>query len=62
MSLILGLVILGMDIWALMNVWGSGATVLGKLLWTLLILIAPLIGVVIWYALGPKVTTMSRRL
>ena len=54
MSLILGLVILGLDIWALMNVWGSGATVLAKLLWTILILVLPLVGMLIWYFAGPK--------
>lgn len=35
MSLIIGLVILGLDVWAVMNVWGSGAMVLAKLLWTI---------------------------
>lgn len=54
MSLVLSLIILGLDIWALMNVWGSGATVLAKLLWTILILVLPLVGMLIWYFAGPK--------
>lgn len=54
MSLILGLVILGLDVWAVMNVWGSGAMVLAKLLWTILILSLPVVGMLIWYFAGPK--------
>lgn len=54
MSLVLSLIILGLDIWALMNVWGSAATVLAKLLWTILILFLPLVGMLIWYFAGPK--------
>ena len=54
MSLIIGLVILGLDVWAIMNVWGSGAMVLAKLLWTILILFLPLVGMLIWYFAGPK--------
>lgn len=54
MSLIIGLVILALDVWAVMNVWGSGAMVLAKLLWTILILCLPLVGMLIWYFAGPK--------
>lgn len=54
MSLIIGLVILGLDVWAIMNVWGSGTMVLAKLLWTMLILFLPLVGMLIWYFAGPK--------
>ena len=54
MSLIIGLVILGLDVWAIMNVWGSGAMVLAKLLWTMLILFLPVVGMLIWYFAGPK--------
>lgn len=51
---ILGLVILALDIWALLGVWGSSTSVGSKLLWTALIVILPVIGLIIWYFVGPK--------
>ncbi len=54
MEYIFGIIILALDIWAILNVWGSSASTGSKILWTLLILILPLIGLVIWYFVGPK--------
>lgn len=51
---ILGLIILALDIWALLGVWGSSASVVSKLVWTALIIILPVIGLIIWYFAGPK--------
>lgn len=51
---ILGLLILVLDIWAIVRVIGSGATVGAKILWSLLIIILPVIGLIIWYLAGPK--------
>lgn len=51
---LLGLVILIADIWAIVNVIGSSATTGAKILWTLLILILPVIGLIIWFFAGPK--------
>ena len=51
---ILGLVILTLDIWAMLGFWGSGASVGSKLLWTALIVILPVIGLIIWYFAGPN--------
>lgn len=51
---ILGLIILALDIWALLGVWGSSASVASKLVWTALIIILPVIGLIIWYFAGPK--------
>ena len=49
-----GLLILGLDIWAIISVLNSGVPALNKVLWILLILILPLIGFIIWYIAGPK--------
>lgn len=51
---LLGLVILIADIWAIVNVIGSSATTGAKILWSLLILILPVIGLIIWFFAGPK--------
>ena len=51
---IIGLIILALDIWAIINVIQSGASTGSKVLWVLLILILPLIGLIIWYFAGPR--------
>lgn len=51
---IFGLIILVADIWAIINVIGSGASTLAKVLWILLIIILPLIGLIIWLIAGPR--------
>jgi hypothetical protein len=51
---ILGLIVLVLDIWAIIRVFGSGAGVGAKILWSLLIIILPVIGFIIWYVAGPK--------
>lgn len=53
-SLIFSVIILILDIWAVMNILGSGASVLAKILWTLLVIFAPIVGFLIWYVAGPK--------
>ena len=51
---LLGLVILALDIWGIINVLGSGATTGVKLLWILLIVILPVIGLIAWFLAGPR--------
>ncbi|MEH6758958.1 MAG: PLDc N-terminal domain-containing protein [Parasphingorhabdus sp.] len=43
-----------MDIWALLSVWGSGSSVGSKIIWSAIILILPLVGLILWYFIGPK--------
>ncbi len=50
----LGVLILAADIYALINIWGSGTSGGAKLLWTLLILLLPVLGFIIWFFAGPK--------
>lgn len=54
MEFILGLIVLILDIWALVQIWGSGTSTGKKLLWTLLILFFPVVGFIIWWFAGPK--------
>lgn len=51
-----GLVILILDIWGILNVIGSRATMGVKLLWILLIVILPVIGLIAWFVAGPRGT------
>lgn len=48
-----GLIILALDIWAIISVIGSSASTGKKVLWSLLIILLPLIGFVIWLLAGP---------
>lgn len=49
---LIGLIILVLDIFAVVEIFKSGKDVMTKLLWTLLILFFPLGGLVIYYFFG----------
>ncbi|MEP7246032.1 MAG: PLD nuclease N-terminal domain-containing protein [Gammaproteobacteria bacterium] len=49
-----GLIVLAADIWAIVNIFQSGATTQAKVLWTLLVIVLPVVGFVIWFFAGPK--------
>jgi len=51
---LIGLIVLVLDIWGIINVIGSGATTGMKLLWVVLILILPVVGLIIWFIAGPR--------
>lgn len=51
---IFGLIILVLDIWAIIKIVQSGASTLSKALWIVVILALPLVGLILWYLLGPK--------
>jgi hypothetical protein len=51
---ILGLVIVIFDIWAIVRIIGSSASVGAKILWSLLIIVLPVVGLLIWFLAGPK--------
>lgn len=49
-----GLIVLAADIWAIVNIFQSGATTQAKVLWTLLVVVLPVLGFIIWLFAGPK--------
>ena len=49
-----GLLILIADIWAIINIMQSGAGTGSKVLWIVLVLILPLLGLLIWFFAGPR--------
>ena len=51
---IVGLLILAGDIWAIINVFQSSASNEKKLIWILAVLLLPLLGLILWFLLGPR--------
>jgi len=51
---ILGILHLIVVIWAVLSILKSGASTGAKLLWSLLVLLLPLVGLIIWFLAGPK--------
>jgi succinate dehydrogenase/fumarate reductase cytochrome b subunit len=51
---LLGVVILAGDIWAILNIFQSSASNEKKLIWIVAVLLLPVIGLVLWYFLGPR--------
>jgi len=49
-----GLLILVGDVWAIINIFQSSASNEKKLLWTIVVLLLPLVGLILWYFLGPR--------
>ena len=51
---LLGLLILAGDVWAIINIFQSSASKEKKLLWTVVVLLLPLLGLILWFFLGPR--------
>jgi succinate dehydrogenase/fumarate reductase cytochrome b subunit len=49
-----GVLILAGDIWAIINIFQSTASNEKKLMWTLAVVLLPLLGLILWYFLGPR--------
>ncbi|MEA3106454.1 MAG: hypothetical protein QOI88_1059 [Gammaproteobacteria bacterium] len=49
-----GLIVLIADVWAIVNIFQSGADTGRKVLWTVLVILLPVLGFILWYFLGPK--------
>ena len=49
-----GLLVLIADIWAIVNIFSSTASTGRKVLWTVLVVLLPVLGFIIWLLLGPK--------
>ena len=51
---IVGLLILIADVWAILNIAQSSASTGKKALWIVLVLVLPVLGVIVWFVLGPR--------
>ena len=49
-----GFILLVLNIWAIVSIFGSAASTGSKVLWTLVVLILPLVGFIIWLLAGPR--------
>ena len=49
-----GVLILIGDIWAVINILQSSAANDKKLLWVVVVVLLPLLGLILWYFLGPR--------
>ena len=49
-----GFILLVLNIWAIVSIFGSPSSTGSKVLWTLLVLILPLVGFIIWLLAGPR--------
>jgi succinate dehydrogenase/fumarate reductase cytochrome b subunit len=49
-----GLLILIGDVWAIINIFQSSASNEKKLLWTIVVILLPLLGLILWFFLGPR--------
>ena len=54
LTTIFTLLILVADIWAIINIFKSSESTGTKALWTVLVLVLPVLGLLIWYFVGPK--------
>ncbi|MEM8685555.1 MAG: PLD nuclease N-terminal domain-containing protein [Pseudomonadota bacterium] len=50
---IIGLLHLAAVIYALIQIFGSSASTGGKILWVLIVAVFPLIGLIVWFLMGP---------
>lgn len=51
---VLGLLILAAEVWAVITIFQSGTSNEKKALWIVLVILVPLIGLIVWYFLGPR--------
>ncbi|HLN49303.1 MAG TPA: PLD nuclease N-terminal domain-containing protein [Steroidobacteraceae bacterium] len=49
-----GLLILVADVWAIVSIFQSGADTGKKVLWTVLVILLPVVGFILWFFLGPR--------
>lgn len=49
-----GLIVLALSIWAIVSIIGSKAGTGAKVLWTLFVLVLPVLGFIVWLFFGPR--------
>jgi len=49
-----GILVLIGDIWAIINILQSSADNIKKLLWIVVVVILPVLGLILWFFLGPR--------
>jgi Phospholipase_D-nuclease N-terminal len=49
-----GLIVLIADVWAIINIFQSNSDTAKKVLWTVVVILLPVAGFILWLLLGPK--------
>ena len=49
-----GFIVLILSIWAIISIIGSSSSTGSKVLWTVLVLVLPILGFIIWLIAGPR--------
>ena len=49
-----GLILLVLDIWAIVKTLQSAASTGSKVLWIVVVLLLPVLGLILWWLMGPK--------
>ena len=49
-----GMIVLALNIWAIISIFNSAASTGKKVIWTLLVLVLPILGFIIWLVAGPR--------
>ena len=51
---VFGLLVLIGDVWAIINIFQSAVSNEKKLIWIVAVLLLPVLGLILWYFLGPR--------
>ncbi len=51
---VFGLLLLIADVWAILNIFQSHVSTGMKVVWIVLVLVLPLLGLILWFLFGPK--------
>ena len=54
MGWLFSVIIFALDVWAIAQIINTNVSTKSKILWILLIVILPVVGLIIWYFAGPK--------
>lgn len=54
MGWLFGIIIFVLDVWAIASIINTNVSNRTKILWILLILVLPVVGLIIWWFAGPK--------
>lgn len=54
-----GFIVLALNVWAIVSIFGSSASTGSKVIWTLLVVVLPIAGFIIWLVAGPRNSAAS---
>lgn len=57
---LIGLLVLIADVWAILNIVGSPASLVVKAIWVVVILALPVLGLLVWLVAGPRASRLAR--